>query len=192
MKQFNLADWALRHKSIIYFFMAMLFAIGSFSFMKIGRMEDPNFTIRTMVVAATWPGASPQQMSEQVTDKLEEKIRDLPGLDYTKSFTDSSKTVIYINLKESVKSDDVRAAWTEVRHMIEDEWSSLPSGVQGPVINDRFDDVYGTIYALTGDDYSYEEKRAYAEDIKRFLLSVPNVTHRFKGGTGTDSLCRNE
>ena len=74
MKQFNLADWALRHKSIIYFFMAMLFAIGSFSFMKIGRMEDPNFTIRTMVVAATWPGASPQQMSEQVTDKLEEKF----------------------------------------------------------------------------------------------------------------------
>ena len=94
MKQFNLADWALRHKSIIYFFMAMLFAIGSFSFMKIGRMEDPNFTIRTMVVAATWPGASPQQMSEQVTDKLEEKIRDLPGLDYTKSFTDSSKTCL--------------------------------------------------------------------------------------------------
>lgn len=175
MKQFNLADWALRHKSIIYFFMAMLFAIGSFSFMKIGRMEDPNFTIRTMVVAATWPGASPQQMSEQVTDKLEEKIRDLSGLDYTKSFTDGGKTVIYINLKESVKSDDVRAAWTEVRHMIDDEWSSLPSGVQGPVINDRFDDVYGTIYALTGDDYSYEEKRAYAEDIKRVLLSVPNV-----------------
>lgn len=175
MSRFNLADWALRHKSIIYFFMAMLFAIGTFSFLKIGRMEDPNFTIRTMVVAAAWPGASPQQMSEQVTDKLEEKIRDLPGLDYTKSFTDGGKSVIYINLKETVPADDVRASWTEVRHMIDDEWSSLPSGVQGPIINDRFDDVYGTIYALTGDDYSYEEKRAYAEDIKRILLSVPNV-----------------
>ena len=175
MSRFNLADWALRHKSIIYFFMAMLFAIGTFSFLKIGRMEDPNFTIRTMVVAAAWPGASPQQMSEQVTDKLEEKIRDLPGLDYTKSFTDGGKSVIFINLKETVPADDVRAAWTEVRHMVDDEWSNLPSGVQGPIINDRFDDVYGTIYALTGDDYSYEEKRAYAEEIKRVLLSVPNV-----------------
>lgn len=172
---FNLADWALRHKSIIYFFIAMLFAIGTFSFMKIGRMEDPNFTIRTMVVAATWPGASPQQMSEQVTDKLEEKIRDLPGLDYTKSFTDGSKTVIYVNLKENLPDDQVRAAWTEVLHMVDDEWSSLPAGVQGPIINDRFDDVYGTIYALTGEGYSYEEKRAYAEQIKRVLLTVPNV-----------------
>lgn len=175
MSRFNLADWALRHKSIIYFFMAMLFAIGTFSFLKIGRMEDPNFTIRTMVIAASWPGASPAEMSEQVTDKLEEKIRDLPGLDYTKSFTDGGKTVIYVNLKETLPADDVRAAWTEVRHMVDDEWSSLPSGVQGPVINDRFDDVYGTIYALTGDDYSYEDKRAYAENIKRVLLSVPNV-----------------
>lgn len=175
MSCFNLADWALRHKSIVYFFMAMLFAIGTFSFINIGRMEDPNFTIRTMVVAATWPGASPEQMSEQVTDKLEEKIRDLPGLDYTKSFTDGNKTVIYINLKETLPADEVRAAWTEVRHMVDDEWRNLPSGVQGPIINDRFDDVYGTIYALTGDEYSYEEKRAYAEDIKRILLSVPNV-----------------
>ena len=175
MKKFNLADWALRHKSIIYYFIAVLLTFGIFSFTHMGRMEDPDFTIRTMVVGVSWPGASPQQISDQVTDKLEEKLRDLPGVDYTKSFTDGSKSVIYINLKEDLPSNKIRPAWEEARNMINDEWKSLPSGVQGPSINDRFDDVYGTIYALSGDEFSYEEKRQQAEDLKRQLLSVPNV-----------------
>lgn len=175
MKKFNLADWALRHKSIIYYFIAVLLTFGIFSFTHMGRMEDPDFTMRTIVVGVSWPGASPQQMSDQVTDKLEEKLRDLPGVDYTKSFTDGSKSVIYINLKEDLPSNKIRPAWEEARNMINDEWKSLPSGVQGPSINDRFDDVYGTIYALSGDEFSYEEKRQQAEDLKRQLLSVPNV-----------------
>lgn len=175
MKKFNLADWALRHKSIIYYFIAVLLTFGIFSFTHMGHMEDPDFTMRTMVVGVSWPGASPQQMSDQVTDKLEEKLRDLPGVDYTKSFTDGSKSVIYINLKEDLPSNKIRPAWEEARNMINDEWKSLPSGVQGPSINDRFDDVYGTIYALSGDEFSYEEKRQQAENLKRQLLSVPNV-----------------
>ena len=175
MKKFNLADWALRHKSIIYYFIAVLLTFGIFSFTHMGRMEDPDFTMRTMVVGVSWPGASPQQMSDQVTDKLEEKLRDLPGVDYTKSFTDGSKSVIYINLKEDLPSNKIRPAWEEARNMINDEWKSWPSGVQGPSINDRFDDVYGTIYALSGDEFSYEEKRQQAENLKRQLLSVPNV-----------------
>lgn len=175
MKKFNLADWALRHKSIIYYFIAVLLTFGIFSFTHMGRMEDPDFTMRTMVVGVSWPGASPQQMSDQITDKLEEKLRDLPGVDYTKSFTDGSKSVIYINLKEDLPSNKIRPAWEEARNMINDEWKSLPSGVQGPSINDRFDDVYGTIYALSGDEFSYEEKRQQAENLKRQLLSVPNV-----------------
>lgn len=175
MKKFNLADWALRHKSIIYYFIAVLLTFGIFSFTHMGRMEDPDFTMRTMVVGVSWPGASPQQMSDQVTDKLEEKLRDSPGVDYTKSFTDGSKSVIYINLKEDLPSNKIRPAWEEARNMINDEWKSLPSGVQGPSINDRFDDVYGTTYALSGDEFSYEEKRQQAENLKRQLLSVPNV-----------------
>ena len=175
MKKFNLADWALRHKSIIDYFIAVLLTFGILSFTHMGRMEDPDFTMRTMVVGVSWPGASPQQMSDQVTDKLEEKLRDLPGVDYTKSFTDGSKSVIYINLKEDLPSNKIRPAWEEARNMINDEWKSLPSGVQGPSINDRFDDVYGTIYALSGDEFSYEEKRQQAENLKRQLLSVPNV-----------------
>lgn len=98
MSQFNLASWALRHKSIIYYCIAMFLTVGLFSFMKMGRMEDPSFTIRTMVVGASWPGATPKEMSESVTDVLEETLRDLPDLDYTKSLTDGNKTVIYVNL----------------------------------------------------------------------------------------------
>ena len=175
MSQINLASWALRHKSIIYYFIAVLLTFGIFSFIHMGRMEDPSFTIRTMVIGASWPGASPEEMSTQVTDKLEEAIRDVPGLDYTRSFTDGGKSVIYVNLKDDVSANQVRQSWTEIRNKVDDEWKSLPSGVQGPIINDRFDDVYGTIYAITGNDYSFEEKRQQAESIKRALLSVPHV-----------------
>lgn len=172
---FNLAEWALKHKSIIYFLMAVTFIMGIVSFERLGRMEDPDFTIRQMVVVAAWPGASAQQVTEQVTDKLERKIQDVPGLDYVKSYTEAGKTVIFVNLDESLPISSIRPTWRDVRSMISDEWSSLPSGVVGPTINDRFDDVYGTIYAITGDDYSYEEKRKIAEDIRRQLLSVPDV-----------------
>lgn len=175
MSQFNLASWALRHKSIIYYCIAMFLTVGLFSFMKMGRMEDPSFTIRTMVVGASWPGATPKEMSESVTDVLEETLRDLPDLDYTKSLTDGNKTVIYVNLKETTPDAVVRDRWVEARHMLESKWSSLPKGVRGPLINDRFDDVYGTIFALTGDGYSMEEKRQYAELVKRTLLQVPHV-----------------
>lgn len=175
MSRINLASWALRHKSIIYYFIAVLLTFGIFSFIHMGRMEDPSFTIRTMVIGASWPGASPEEMSTQVTDKLEEAIRDVPGLDYTRSFTDGGKSVIYVNLKDDVSTNQVRQSWTEIRNKVNDEWKNLPSGVQGPIINDRFDDVYGTIYAITGNDYSFEEKRQQAESIKRALLSVPHV-----------------
>ena len=125
--------------------------------------------MRTMVVGVAWPGASPQEMSDQGNGQIRRKLRDLPGVDYTKSFTDGSKSVIYINLKENLPSDKIRPAWEEARNMINDEWKSLPQGVQGPTINDRFDDVYGIIYAISGDEFSYEEKRQQAEDLKRQL-----------------------
>ena len=131
-----------------------------------GRMEDPDFTMRTMVVGVAWPGASPQEMSNQVTDKLEEKLRDLPGVDYTKSFTDGSKSVIYINLREDLPSDKIRPAWEEARNMINDEWKSLPAGVQGPTINDRFDDVYGIIYAISGDEIFVRRKTTTSRRLK--------------------------
>ena len=155
--------------------MAVLLTFGIFSFNHMGRMEDPDFTMRTMVVGVALARGFPTRNVGSGNGQIRRKLRDLPGVDYTKSFTDGSKSVIYINLKEDLPSDKIRPAWEEARNMINDEWKSLPQGVQGPTINDRFDDVYGIIYAISGDEFSYEEKRQQAEDLKRQLLSVPNV-----------------
>lgn len=175
MKGLNLAEWAIRHKQIVYFFIIAIITGGLWSYFHLGRSEDPDFTIRQAVVTATWPGASAQQITQQVTDPLEKKLQDTKGLDYIKSFTHDGKTVIYVNLKDSVPKEEMQTRWHEIRNLVNDEWGSLPSGVMGPYINDRFDDVYGSIYAVTGDGFSYEEKRKYAENIRRRLTGVEDV-----------------
>lgn len=175
MKGLNLAEWAIRHKQIVYFFIIAIITGGLWSYFHLGRSEDPDFTIRQAVVTAAWPGASAQQITQQVTDPLEKKLQDTKGLDYIKSFTHDGKTVIYVNLKDSVPKEEIQTRWHEIRNLVNDEWGSLPSGVMGPYINDRFDDVYGSIYAVTGDGFSYEEKRKYAENIRRRLTGVEDV-----------------
>lgn len=175
MKGLNLAEWAIRHKQIVYFFIIAIITGGLWSYFHLGRSEDPDFTIRQAVVTAAWPGASSQQITQQVTDPLEKKLQDTKGLDYIKSFTHDGKTVIYVNLKDSVPKEEMQTRWHEIRNLVNDEWGSLPSGVMGPYINDRFDDVYGSIYAVTGDGFSYEEKRKYAENIRRRLTGVEDV-----------------
>lgn len=175
MKKLNPAEWAILNKQIIYFFIISIIIGGIWCYFNLGRSESPNYTIRQMVVTAAWPGASAEEITKQVTDPLERKLQDTPGLDYIKSFTHDGKTIIYVNLKDEVAPELVRTRWHDVRNLITDEWGNMPSGVYGPYFNDRFDDVYGSIYAVTGDGYSYEEKRKYAEDIRRRLQQVPDV-----------------
>ena len=175
MSNLNLTEWALKHKQLVYLFILMVFAGGIFSYQKLGRMEDPDFVIRQMIVSIAWPGASARQVEEQVTDKIEKKLQDTPGLDYLKSYSSPGQAVIYVNLKETVKEKDVRPTWLEVRNMVNDIKGTLPQGAVGPAFNDRFDDVFGSIYALTSDEYSYEDMREKAEQIRRILLGVSNV-----------------
>lgn len=175
MKNFNLTEWSLNHKQFIYFFIALFFAAGIFSYKNLGRMEDPDFTIKQMIVSAAWPGATARQMEEQVTDKIEKKLQDLPGLKYLKSYSTPGQTVIYVHLKDTVPQEEIRARWLEARNMVNDMKGTLPDGVTEPAFNDRFDEVYGVVYALTGDGYTYEEMREKAEKIRRILLDVPSV-----------------
>ena len=175
MKSFNLTEWALKHKQLISYFMAAIFLMGVYSYQQLGRMEDPDFVIRQMVVTAVWPGASAQQIEEQVTDKIEKKLQDTPGIDYITSYSKPGQAVIFVYLKETVPEKDVRPTWLEVRNLVNDMKNTLPSEVQGVYFNDRFDDVYGSIYALTSDGFSYEEMRSNAEKIRRELLGVKNV-----------------
>jgi multidrug efflux pump len=188
MKNLNLTEWALNHKQLVYFFIAMIFIMGIFSYQRLGRMEDPDFVIRQMIVSVSWPGATARQVEEQVTDKIEKKLQDTPGIDYLKSYSQPGKAVIYVTLKDTVNEKDVRPTWLEVRNMVNDIKSTLPQGIVGPSFNDRFDDVFGCIYALTSDGYSYEEMREQAEQIRRTLLGVKNVKKADLIGVQTEKI----
>jgi multidrug efflux pump len=188
MKNFNLANWALHHRQFVYFFIALFFTTGIFTYINLGRMEDPDFTIKQMIVNISWPGATAQQMEEQVGDKIEKKLQDLPGLDYIQSYSSPGQTVIYVNLKDTVPKKGIRAKWLEARNMVSDMTNTLPSGVQPPQFNDRMDEVYGIVYALTSDGYTYEEMREKAESIRRLIRNVPNVKRVQLLGTQTENI----
>ncbi len=174
--KYNLTEWSLKNKSLVYYFIIITFLMGMFAYSKLGRMEDPDFTIRQMVVSVAWPGATARQMEDQVTDKIEKQLQDIPNLDYLKSYSTQGKAVITVVLEEDLAVHEIRPRWLEVRNMVNNMKDDLPSGIVGPYYNDRFDDVYGSIYAVTADEgFSYEEMRQTAERIRRTLLAVEDV-----------------
>ena len=171
----NLTELSLRHRALVWYFIIVFAVGGIFAYNALGRMEDPAFTIRQMVISAAWPGASAEEMQEQVTDKLERRFQDTPGLKQIHSETRAGQTTIYVQLRDDVDASEIRPTWRDVRNFGEDVKRDLPDGVYGPFYNDRFDDVYGSVYAITGADYSDEELRSMAEDVRRRILAVPSV-----------------
>ncbi|CCD93032.1 putative component of multidrug efflux system (RND family) [Bradyrhizobium sp. ORS 375] len=175
MKSFNLSDWALEHRSLVWYFMIAFMAAGLFSYIHLGREEDPSFTIKTMLIQAKWPGASAEEMTRQVTDRIEKKLEELPALDYTKSLTVPGQTTVFVNLRDTTKARDVVPTWLQVRNLINDIKGDFPSGVIGPGFNDRFGDVFGNIYAFTSDGLSQRQLRDRVEEVRAKVLTVPNV-----------------
>ncbi len=175
MKKFNLSDWALDHASMVWYFMIVFGLLGFFSYLSLGREEDPSFTIKTMTISAQWPGASVEETTRQVTERIERKLEELESLDYTRSITTPGQTLVFVNLKQSTKARDVASIWVTVRNMIRDISGQFPSGVVGPSFNDRFGDVFGNIYAFTADGLTQRQLRDYVEDARRQILTVPNI-----------------
>ncbi len=175
MKSFNLSDWALGHRSLVWYFMIVFVIAGTFSYLNLGREEDPNFTIKTMVITAQWPGASAEEVTRQVTDRIEKKLQELESLDYTKSQTVAGQTTVFLELLANTKARDVEPTWRRVRNMIADIQGDFPSGVNGPFFNDRFGDVFGNIYAFTGDGLTQRKLRDLVEDARSKILTVENV-----------------
>ena len=171
----NLTEVSLKNQALVWYFIIVTAIGGIFFYFKLGRMEDPNFTINQMVVTAAWPGASADQMEQQVTDKLESKFRDIPGVKEITSNTRAGTSVVYVTLRDDVDRSTIRDTWRDVRGFGNDVQSELPSGVYGPYYNDRFDDVFGSVYAITGDGYSMEELRQAAEKIRRQLATIDKV-----------------
>lgn len=172
---FNLSDWALRHRSFIWFLMIVSVVAGALSYVELGREEDPSFTIKTMVIQAYWPGANIKDTTEQVTERIERAVQDLGTLDYTRSETSAGKTTIFVNLKESVRGQAVSDSWYQVRKKVHDIAQNFPDGVLGPYFNDEFGTVYGNIYAFTSDGLSYRQLRDYVEQARKSVLSLPNI-----------------
>ncbi|MGR4842171.1 efflux RND transporter permease subunit [Rhizobium sp. LARHSG275] len=175
MKSFNLSDWALEHRSLVWYFMIVFILAGAFSYVKLGREEDPNFTIKTMVITAQWPGASAEEVTRQVTDRIEKKLQELESLDYTKSETVAGQTTVFVELLPTTKAKDVAPTWLRIRNMIADIKGDFPTGVDGPFFNDRFGDVFGNIYAFTSDGLTQRQLRDLVEDARSKVLTVPNV-----------------
>jgi multidrug efflux pump subunit AcrB len=171
----NLSEWALRHRVLVIYIMAVLVLLGALSYVRIGRSEDPAFTIKTMVVQAAWPGASLDETMQQVTDRLERTIQQVPNLDFIRSFTRPGVSTIFVNLREDTPASRVPDLWYEVRKKVLDSRFSLPQGVIGPTFDDDFGETFGIVYAFTADGFTRRELRDQVEDVRSRLLQVPDV-----------------
>lgn len=172
---FNLSRWALEHIPLTRYLIAVLLIGGILSYDRLGQDEDPPFTFRAMVVRANWPGATALQMADQVTDKLEKKLQETPYIDKIRSYSKPGETLIILQLRESTPPKETAASWYQVRKKIGDIRGTLPPGVVGPFFNDEFGDTYGSIFALSGDGFTYAEVKDYADFMRQQLLQVPSV-----------------
>jgi multidrug efflux pump subunit AcrB len=173
--RFNISRWALEHPALTRYLMIVLLVLGAAAYFQLGQDEDPPFTFRVMVVQAFWPGASAQQMAEQVTDRIERLAQEVPYADVIRSYTKPGESLTLLQLKDSSPPKDVSGVWYQVRKRLNDGRGTLPQGVIGPFFNDDFGDVYGSIVALSADGFSDEELRVFAEDVRTRLLRVPDV-----------------
>jgi multidrug efflux pump subunit AcrB len=158
-RSFNISEWALAHRSFVWFLVIIIVAAGGLSYLRLGRNEDPNFTIKTVVVQVMWPGANVTDTLQQITDRVEKKLQETPGLDYIRSYTLAGTSTVFVTLKGSVLSRDVPEVWYQVRKKIGDIRQNLPQGIVGPYFNDEFGDTYGIIYAFTADGFTQRELR---------------------------------
>ncbi len=173
---FNLSRWALEHAPLTRYLMVVLMILGFAAYFQLGQDEDPPFTFRAMVVQAYWPGATPQQMAEQVTDKIERTLQEVPHADKIRSYTKPGESLTIFQVKDSTSPGEVPNLWYTVRKKIGDMRATLPQGVLGPFFNDEFGDVYGSIFALNSDGgFSMEELRQQAEAVRSELLRLPDV-----------------
>ena len=175
-ERFNLSRWALEHPALTRYLMLVLMVLGFSAYFQLGQDEDPPFTFRAMVVRTNWPGATAQQVAEQVTDKLERALQEVPYADRIRSYSKPGESQIIFQIKDSSKASEVPNVWYSVRKKIGDMRGTLPAGVQGPFFNDEFGDVYGVIYALESDGFNYAELKVFADDVRQQLLRVPNVS----------------
>jgi multidrug efflux pump len=175
MKGLNLSEWALKHQQMIAFLLLLLSVSGLMAYFSLGQKEDPDFTIKTMVIQTYWPGSSSQQMADQVADQMERKLQGVAEIDYMSTYVRPGEAQIKINLREGVPPSQVPEVWYQVRKKVNDIRQALPQGVQGPFFNDEFGDTFGNMYAITGDGFDYADLRKMADAARNEFLRVADV-----------------
>ncbi len=173
--RFNLSAWALRHQPLVIFIITLVTLFGVLSYSKLAQSEDPPFTFRVMVIKTLWPGATAQQVQEQVTDRIAKKLQEASNTDFMRSYSRPGESLIFYTMKDSAPANTVAEQWYQVRKKVGDIAATLPQGVQGPFFNDEFGDVYTNIYTLQGDGFSPAQLRDYADKLRTVLLRVPGV-----------------
>ncbi|MGB3433612.1 efflux RND transporter permease subunit [Achromobacter sp.] len=173
--RFNLSAWALRHQPLVVFIITLITLFGVLSYSKLAQSEDPPFTFRVMVIKTLWPGATAQQVQEQVTDRIAKKLQEAPNTDFMRSYSRPGESLIFYTMKDSAPASTVAEQWYQVRKKVGDISATLPPGVQGPFFNDEFGDVYTNIYTLQGDGFSPAQLHDYADRLRTVLLRVPGV-----------------
>jgi multidrug efflux pump len=176
VSRFNLSQWALDHQAFTRYLMIVLMLLGVAAYFQLGQDEDPPFTFRAMVVSVVWPGATAEQVAEQVTDRIEKTLQEVPYADKIRSYSKPGEALIIFQLKDSAPPGEVPQVWYAVRKKVGDMRGTLPQGVIGPFFNDEFGDVYGVIYALQGEGFSLAERKTVADDVRQQLLRVPDVS----------------
>ena len=176
MKRFNLSGWAVSHPALILFLIVALGAAGFVSYQRLGRAEDPFFTVKVVNVSAIWPGATAAEMQSQVADPLEKKIQELPYFEKVQTYSKPAFTAMQVTFKDSTPPKDVPYLFYLLRKKLADAQGQLPSGVLGPVVNDEFSDVDSILYTMTGDGADYAQLKKAAEGMRQRLLKVPGVT----------------
>ena len=172
----SLAKWSIENSVISWMFALLLLLAGTVSYFGLGQLEDPEFTLKKAMVVTLYPGASPQQVEEEVTFPIENAIQQLPYVDYVTSISSAGKSQISVEMKSTYRKDDLKQIWDELRRKVNDLQNNLPPGVYSPKVIDDFADVYGVMYAVTGDGYSYDELKDYVDYLKRELVLVNGVS----------------
>ncbi|MBB1496985.1 efflux RND transporter permease subunit [Paracoccus sp. MC1862] len=170
---FNLSDWALRHRSLVWFLLILSMIAGTMAYRALGREEDPSFTVKVMVITAAMPGATTDEMMGQVTDRIETKLEELDQLKLTRSVTLPGLAVVYVELLDNVRGQNVRRSWQRVRNMMDDLRPEFPQEFAGFQFNDSFGDVFGNIYAFTADGFTPRELRDRVEAIRKQVGALP-------------------
>jgi multidrug efflux pump len=175
MKNFNLSEWALKHQPLVLYMILVMGLMGVFAYGRLGQSEDPPFTFKFMTIRTIWPGASAAEVDQQVTERLERKLQEVPNVNFVRSYSRPGESLIFFAINDAAPASAVPETQYQVRKRVGDIRQTLPQGVLGPFFNDEFGDTFGNIFAITGEGYSYADKKLFADRVRREMLRIPDV-----------------